>query len=436
MNWYPRRPLLYLASAWLLLGGVASLYPSVTEAWYSGGALIFVIALNDLWRCRRMPTPATERLMPGNLPLGVPTHVRLQLGNSQDYPVRLLIHDHYPAHFRCDGMPRSLQLGPRSGIEIDYRVSPAERGDALFGRTELQLVSPLGLWQQQRQTGIPETVRVYPNFAEISTYTLLATDNRLSQIGVRRKQRRGQGSEFFQLREFRQGDSQRQIHWQASARQRKLISRDYHDEKDQQVIFVLDTGRRMRHRDEGRAHLDQALNAVLLLSYVAVRQGDAVGILTIGGEKRWIPPRKGQDTVNRLLESLYNLESSVDPADYLAAAGTLASLQNRRALVILITNTRNEDDRDLFAATNQLRHRHLVVLADLREEILDQTVTSPIDTESQALRYHAVERYLDERRRKHRLLMHRGIRALDITARQLPVALVNQYLDIKAEASL
>lgn len=118
------------------------------------------------------------------------------------------------------------------------------------------------------------------------------------------------------------------------------------------------------------------------------------------------------------------------------AAGTLASLQNRRALVILITNTRNEDERDHFAATNQLRHRHLVVLADLREEILDQTVTSPIDTESQALRYHAVEHYLDERRRKHRLLMHRGIRALDITARQLPVALVNQYLDIKAEASL
>jgi uncharacterized protein (DUF58 family) len=76
------------------------------------------------------------------------------------------------------------------------------------------------------------------------------------------------------------------------------------------------------------------------------------------------------------------------------------------------------------------------VLADLREEILDQTVTSPIDTGNQALRYHAVERYLDERRRKHLLLIHRGIRALDITARQLPVALVNQYLDIKAEASL
>ena len=436
MNWYPRRPLLYLASAWLLLGGIASLYPSMTDAWHLGGALFLGIALTDLWRCRQMKTPGVQRLMPRNLPLSVGTHIRLQIRNHQGTPVQFQIHDHYPARFRCDAMPRSHRIDARSGIEIDYRVSPTERGDARFGKCELQLVSPWRMWQQRRFAGHPESVRVYPNFAEISTYTLLATDNRLSQIGVRRKQRRGVGNEFFQLREFRQGDSQRQIHWQASARQRKLISKDYQDEKDQQVIFLLDTGRRMRHRDGERAHLDQALNALLLLSYVAVRQGDAVGVMTIGGDNRWIPPRKGQGTVNRLLESLYNLESSIQPADYLAAVGRLASLQSRRALVILITNTRNEDDRDLFAATRQLRNQHLVVLADLREEILDQTVTSPIDTANQALRYHAVERYLDERRRKHLLLMHRGIRALDITARQLPVALVNQYLDIKAEASL
>jgi uncharacterized protein (DUF58 family) len=436
VNWYPRRPLLYLASAWLLAAGIASFYPELTALWHLSGAVFFGIALSDLWRCRQMKTPDVHRLMPRNLPLSVGTRIRLRIRNHQDYPVQFEIHDHYPEHFRCDQMPRMLRIDARSGIEIDYRVSPPERGDALFKEIELQLVSPWRMWQQRRFAGRQESVRVYPNFSEISTYTLLATDNRLSQIGVRRKQRRGTGNEFFQLREFRQGDSQRQIHWQASARQRKLISRDYQDEKDQQVIFLLDTGRRMRHRDDSRAHLDQALNAVLLLSYVAVRQGDAVGVMTIGGDRRWIPPRKGQDTVNRLLESLYNLESSIQPADYLAAAGRLASLQSRRALVILITNTRNEDDRDLFAATRQLRHHHLVVLADLREEVLDQTVTSPIDTANQALRYHAVERYLDERRRKHLLLMHRGIRALDITARQLPVALVNQYLDIKAEASL
>ncbi|MEJ2309425.1 MAG: DUF58 domain-containing protein [Gammaproteobacteria bacterium] len=436
MNWHPCKPLVGLALLWLLIGLAASLEPALTAAWLIAGAVLPVIALGDLLRTRRLQSPAIRRIMPRNLPLSVATHVRLQFRNRQDAPLRLLVHDLHPSSFGVMQMPRTIELDALGGIEIEYRVMPPSRGDTGFGGTEIHLFSPWGLWCHRRIIGEPRRVRVYPNFAEISTYTLLATDNRLSQIGVRRRQRRGQGNEFFQLREFRQGDSQRQIHWQASARQRKLISKEYQDEKDQQVIFLLDVGRRMRHRDDGRAHLDQALNALLLLSYVAVRQGDAVGVMTLGGDNRWIPPRKGLDTVNRLLESLYNLESTLEPADYLHAVGRFTSLQRRRALVILVTNSRNEDDRDLFAAARQLRRHHLVVLADLREEILDETVTGSIESTAQALRYHAVEKYLDDRRRKHRLLSHQGVLTLDTTARRLPVALVNQYLDIKGRASL
>ena len=436
MNWYPCKPLVGLALFWLLIGAVASFEPALMDTWLLAGALLLGIALNDLLRTRRLHNPEIRRIMPRNLPLSVGTHVRLQFRNRRQYPLKFSVHDLYPASFGVTDMPQTVELDARGGIETAYRVVPPARGDAEFRGTEIHLYSPWRLWCHRRVIGEPESVRVYPNFAEISTYTLLATDNRLSQIGVKRRQRRGEGNEFFQLREYRQGDSQRQIHWQASARQRKLISKEYHDEMDQQVIFLLDTGRRMRHQDDGRAHLDQALNALLLLTYVAVRQGDAVGVMTLGGNDRWIPPRKGQDTVNRLLESLYNLESSIEPADYLQAVSRFTSLQRRRALVILVTNTRNEDHQDLFAAARQLRRHHLVVLADLREEILDETVTGSIESAAQALRYHAVEKYLDDRRRKHQLLMHQGILTLDTTARQLPVALVNQYLDIKGRASL
>jgi uncharacterized protein (DUF58 family) len=436
VNWYPCKPLLGLALIWVLVGGAASWASGLTEFWLVTGVVLLGIALNDLLRTRRLQSPELRRIMPRNLPLSVGTHVRLQFRNRRPVLLKFLVHDLHPSTFAVTDMPQTVELEALGGLEIEYRVMPPSRGDAVFRGTEIHLFSPWRLWRQRRVIGEPVEVRVYPNFAEISTYTLLATDNRLSQIGVKRRQRRGEGNEFFQLREFRQGDSQRQIHWQASARQRKLISKEYQDEKDQQVIFLLDVGRRMRHRDDERAHLDQALNAVLLLSYVAVRQGDAVGIMTLGGDDRWIPPRKGQDTVNRLLESLYNLESTIDPADYLQAVNRFTSLQRRRALVIMITNTRNEDHQDLFAAARVLRRHHLVVMADLREEILDETVTGSIDTAAQALRYHAVEKYLDDRRRKHQLLSHHGVLTLDTTARQLPVALVNQYLDIKGQASL
>src|SRR3546814_6522456 len=66
-----------------------------------------------------------------------------------------------------------------------------------------------------------------------------------------------------------------QIDWKATARARKLISREYQDEKNQQLIVVLDTGRRMMAREPATAqgtralaHFDHALDASLVVSYL------------------------------------------------------------------------------------------------------------------------------------------------------------------------
>ena len=63
--------------------------------------------------------------------------------------------------------------------------------------------------------------------------------------------------------------------------------REYQDERDQCVVFLLDCGRRMR-ADEGSAarrgsHFDAALDALMLLAYVALKEGDEVGAMTFGG---------------------------------------------------------------------------------------------------------------------------------------------------------
>ena len=55
----------------------------------------------------------------------------------------------------------------------------------------------------------------------IAAYTILATDNHTSQIGIKRKPRRGTGLEFQQLREYRLGDSLRQLDWKATSRRQK-----------------------------------------------------------------------------------------------------------------------------------------------------------------------------------------------------------------------
>src|SRR5690606_34706975 len=106
---------------------------------------------------------------------------------------------------------------------------PVARGETHFGRTELRLCSPLGLWEAKRYSGEAQAVRVYPNFRALAKYTLLATDHRLSQIGVLRLPRRGEGTAFHQLREYRPGDPQRAIDWKATARTVRLIAREYEE---------------------------------------------------------------------------------------------------------------------------------------------------------------------------------------------------------------
>jgi uncharacterized protein (DUF58 family) len=283
---------------------------------------------------------------------------------------------------------------------------------------------------------LPEQVRVFPNFREIARYALLATDHRLSRMGVRPRQRRGEGSDFHQLREYRAGDSLRQIDWKATSRIRRLISREYQDERDQQVVFLLDCGRRMRHVEDGTAHLDQALNAMLLLSHVAALQGDAVGFLSFGGTSRWFPPQKGGNLVRSILARTYDIESSTDAADYLLAARELLPRQRRRALVVVMTNTRDEDHADLVSAVRLLQRRHLVVVANLRESMLDRTLSQAVRGFDSALRFQAVGEYLDSRRRSLGELRHLGAVVLDLLAPQLPAALVNNYLSIKGSNAL
>src|SRR5262245_37884169 len=205
--------------------------------WLTLAAALALVAGLDLLSGLRVPPPAVHRRLPATLALGVRIEVALRVANTAGRRVRFELHDHHPTSFEAEGLPRTLELAPLEWTQLAYHVRPVARGETDFGVAELRLFSPLGLWQITRNVAISNRVRVYPNFRALAKYTLLATDNRLSQIGVLQVRRRGEGMEFHQLREYRQGDAQRAIDWKATARTARLISREYEDEKDQRVLF-------------------------------------------------------------------------------------------------------------------------------------------------------------------------------------------------------
>ena len=432
----PSRRAILLATVILLLALLTQFWPSLTLLRDLTAAIVIGALFLDLLLQRRDPVPEIKRELRSSIPVGVWSEVKLQVTNASNKPQWFTLHDHHPSDYAIEGLPAQLTIPADRTARVSYRLRPNRRGDGEFKGVDLVTVSPFGLWQRKRYLSLPETVKVYPNFRAVSQYTLLATDHQLSQLGIKQRLRRGEGNDFHQLRDYRAGDSLRQIDWKATSRYHKLISREYQDERDQQILFMLDCGRRMRHQESDAGHLDQALNAMLLLAYVAADQGDSVGFQTFGGVQRWFPPVKGGTVVRQMIAGTYDIEATLEAADYLEAARELMPLQRRRALVVIVTNTRDEDSDDLATALRLLSRRHLVVVADLREQVLDKAQAARVSDLDSALRFHGVQDYLESRSKHHEQLRHQGALTLDLLAKQLPVALVNQYFTVKASGRL
>ncbi|MHC8301411.1 DUF58 domain-containing protein [Pseudomonas sp. ZS1P83] len=393
---------------------------------------LLVLATLDAARLKRQPSPRVKRQMPGSLALGRWGEVRLEVEHDFHQPLHIQIFDHVPQGLSFENLPLSVELQPGQHSRIGYRLRPLKRGHFTFEHCEISLPSPMGFWSDKRLINVTDNTRVYPDFARLYGGQLLAVDSWLSQLGVHQRQRRGQGQEFHQLREFREGDSLRQIDWKATARHRTPIAREYEDERDQQIIFMLDCGRRMRSQDDELSHFDHALNACLLLSYVALRQGDAVGLSTFASDQpRYLAPVKGTGQLSVLLNTVYDLDSTQRPADYQAAVNQLLARQKRRALVVLVTNLRDEDDEELLIAVKRLSTRHRVLVASLREEVLDTLRQTPVQTLPQALVYSATVDYLNARAELYKRMEGDGVLSLDARPDAFGAELVMQYLKWK-----
>ncbi|WP_219273560.1 DUF58 domain-containing protein [Pseudomonas sp. Xaverov 83] len=420
----------------VLLGALGALQIKVPDTLHAvtWGLLLalLLLALLDAGRLRRRPSPRVRRQMPGSLALGRWGEVRVTLDHDYPQPLMVEVFDHVPDGLTVENLPQSIELRPAEQSELGYRLKPQRRGHFSFTRCEVHLPSPLGLWSARRLIDVSDATRVYPDFARLYGAQLLAVDNWLNRLGVRQRQRRGLGLEFHQLREFREGDSLRQIDWKATARQRTPIAREYQDERDQQIMFMLDCGRRMRSQDAELSHFDHALNACLLLSYVALRQGDAVGLCTFACDQpRYLAPVKGSGQLNLLLNAVYDLDTSRRTADYQAAASQLLARQKRRSLVIVVTNLRDEDDEELLSAVKRLSRQHRVLVASLREEVLDQLRQAPVQTLPEALAYCGNVDYLNTRDELHDRLNAHGLSVLDTLPSEMGAALVARYLGWK-----
>lgn len=428
----PAPLLLWLLLGWTVLGALVGVGWLPLPAWFGAGLLLAGVAGADAWRLYREPSPQLQRELPPVIPLGPELRVGLRLRAAGRRRQTMALHDLHPGGWPVRGLPRTLQLQPGREYAFDYALLPDARGQFTFAGCHLRLRSPWRLCTQRRTLDEATTVRVYPNFAPLAEMAGLSVELASRSVGARLQRRRGEGTEFQELRDYRVGDSLRKIDWKATARASRLVSREYRDERNQQVVLMLDCGRRLLAQDDRTSHFDHVLNASLALAYIALRQGDSVGLLACSGQtQRWLPPQQGSGGMDLLLGAGYDLQAVPLATDYLAAASALQAHQRRRALVILVSNLRDEDDTELRMAASLLAQRHLVLVASLRELALDQAADDPGDSLETAIRSASAMHYLAGRERVHAGLREAGVATLDVSCRELSGALVERYLSLK-----
>ena len=401
-----------------------------------GGWCVFVLALLCLvdgfllWHERGV---MAWRTMAERFSNGDDNEVVIRVESIYSFPVRVEIIDEIPPIFQRRDISFHLRLGAGEGKKVMYRLRPTRRGIYSFGLLRVFVTSPVGLLQRRLTLGSPADVKVYPAYLMLTQYELLAISNNLVDLGIKKVRREGNNTEFEQIKDYVSGDDYRRINWRATARTSRIMVNMYQDERSQQIFNVIDKGRVMQQSFRGMTYLDYAINASLVLSYVAMRKEDKAGVLTFADKcDDFIVASRRSGHMQTILEALYRQQTHFGESDFSALVAYVNKHINKRSLLVLYTNFANQTsmERQLpYLKQLNRRHRLLVVFFE-DNEVKDYIATRPDSTE-EYYRHVVAEKFAYEQRLIVSSLRQHGILALLTTPENLSVDVINKYLELK-----
>jgi uncharacterized protein (DUF58 family) len=405
-------------------------------------ALLVLLILADLLTLPSRKLIDVERHAGRIASLGKVHPIQLVVLNRAGRRFDISIRDGVPHELNPRPAEFSIRLMPRSRSTLHYELRPSRRGAFTLERVHVQAVSRLGFWRRLIDYPVATTVNIYPDMQQLSQYALLARTNRLSLLGVRRTRRIGQDHDFERLRDYTIDDNHKHIEWRATARRQKLTVKDFQTSQSQRIVFLMDCGRMMTNEAAGLSLLDHALNAMLMLGYVALRQGDSVGMIAFSDEVHcYVPPRGGMNHMNRLLHASFDRFPELVESRYDLAFRYLGTHCHKRSLVVLVTNIIDEvNSNQVERYLTNLVGRHLPLGVWLRDRRLFDAVDAELSAESASSapspnrlwRAAAAAEVLAWRHQTLGDLQRKGVFALDVFPEAMTAPLINRYLEVKA----
>ena len=375
-----------------------------------------------------------ERYLPERLSNGDENHIRFRVSNRYFFKVFLEVIDELPEQFQVRDFQFKLTLNPAEKESHNYTLRPTERGEYHFGRLLIYVRTQLGLVKLRYSFGNEQMVPVYPSFIQMRKFELIAFSNQPAESGVRKIRRLGHTMEFDQIKEYVRGDDVRAINWKATARAGNLMVNTYQDERSQQVINVIDTGRVMKMPFEGLHLLDYAINTSLVISNIVLLKDDKAGLMTFSNkETPFVAPQKKRTHIRRIQNQLYNISPNFLESDYRRLLVSMQKNISSRSLILFYTNFESLSSmKRRLPVLRRIAQDHLLVVIFFENTELKTLLDRQPATIEEIYTKTVAESFMYEKRQIVQTLNHYGIQTILTPPKELSVNAINKYLELKA----
>ncbi len=408
-------------------------------AWYVSfywPILVLAFGAADLSMARPGSQLAVDLLAPGRIFLGRPEAAGITLQSPADpRPLRITALLELTGPAEAARPVSGLMTGGR--LELNAPIEPTRRGRLDLAALWLRWRGPLGLVELRRRQSLAGSLDVLPDTRTLARETLPFFD-RDALIGLKSQRLQGEGAEFDKLGDYTPGRDYRFIDWKRSARHRKLLVKEFRQERNHQIVLGFDTGHLMLEPVEGLPKLDHAIRAGLQLAWLSLRGGDLVGGCGFDAHFRsFIQPGRGSTHFGQFQRFTADLDYRTEETNFTLGLAELGSRLRRRALVILFTEFVDPISAELLVESlARLTRRHLVVCVTLRDSLLADLTAAPPDDFAKVAGAVIADGFARERAIVLERVARLGVHVLETPVRELAPALLNRYLMIKQRGLL
>nr|WP_277923493.1 DUF58 domain-containing protein [Sphingomonas sp. TREG-RG-20F-R18-01] len=311
-------------------------------------------------------------------------------------------------------------------------LTALRRGTGRIERVWLRWRGGWGLVWHQRSIATATRIVVLPDIRALKDkgaeiFRRHALEGLLTQVD------RGDGTDFDALVEFRSGMDRRAIDWKQSARHRKLHAKEFRTERNNQIVFAIDSGRQMSEPVAGLPRVDRAVSAMLLTAWVALKLGDRVALHAFDSRPRIASGLvSGMPAFANLQRLAAEIDYSGEETNYTFALTTLGTRLTRRSMIVVFTEFTDLTSADfLVRAAMRIVKTHLLLVVVLRDEDVEAIADRAPATADDVTRAVTAAALLRDRRLVLARLEHVGVHVIEAEHDRVGERLVAGYVALK-----